>query len=81
MSARNFARVYKEKTGRTPGKALERFRVEAARRMLEQSGRNLEQIAQQCGFGDEERMRVTFQRHLGMTPSDYRRRIAEDTPA
>lgn len=81
MSARNFARVYKEKTGRTPGKALERFRVEAARRMLEQSGRNLEQIAQQCGFGDEERMRVTFQRHLGMTPSDYRRRMAEDTPA
>jgi transcriptional regulator GlxA family with amidase domain len=81
MSARNFARVYKEKTGRTPGRALECFRVEAARRMLEQSGRNLEQIAQQCGFGDEERMRVTFQRHLGMTPSEYRRRMADDTPA
>lgn len=81
MSARNFARVYKEKTGRTPGKALERFRVEAACRMLEQSGRNLEQIARQCGFGDEERMRVTFQRHLGTTPSAFRRRMAEDTPA
>jgi transcriptional regulator GlxA family with amidase domain len=81
MSARNFARVYKEKTGRTPAKALERFRVEAACRMLEQSTRNLEQIAQQCGFGDEERMRVTFQRHLDMTPSEYRRRMAEDTPA
>jgi len=81
MSVRNFARVYKEKTGRTPGKALEHFRVEAARRMLEQSGRNLEQVAQQCGFGDEERMRVTFQRHLGMTPSEYRRRMVEDAPA
>jgi transcriptional regulator GlxA family with amidase domain len=77
MSARNFARVYKEKTGRTPGKALEFFRVEAARRMLEQSGRNLEQIARQCGFGDEDRMRVTFQRHLGMTPSECRRRVTE----
>jgi transcriptional regulator GlxA family with amidase domain len=81
MSARNFARVYKEKTGRTPGKALELFRVETARRMLEQSGRNLEQIARQCGFGDEDRMRVTFQRHLGMTPSEYRRRIAEESLA
>lgn len=81
MSARNFARVYKEKTGRTPGKALELFRVEAARRMLEQSGRNLEQIARQCGFGDEDRMRVTFQRHLGMSPSEYRRRMAEDSPS
>jgi transcriptional regulator GlxA family with amidase domain len=81
MSARNFARVYKEKTGRTPAKALERFRVEAARRMLEQSARNLDQIARQCGFGDEDRMRVTFQRHLGMTPSAYRRRMAELAPA
>ncbi len=77
MSARNFARVYKEKTGRTPGKALEHLRVEAARRMLEQSARNFEQIARQCGFGDEDRMRVTFQRHLGMTPSEYRRRMVE----
>jgi transcriptional regulator GlxA family with amidase domain len=49
--------------------------------MLEQSGRNLEQIARQCGFGDEDRMRVTFQRHLGMTPSEYRRRIAEESLA
>lgn len=81
MSTRNFARVYKEKTGRTPGKALERFRIEAVRRMLEQSGRNLEQIARQCGFGDEERMRATFQRHLGMTPSEYCRRMAGKVPA
>jgi transcriptional regulator GlxA family with amidase domain len=81
MSTRNFARVYKEKTGRTPGKALERFRIEAVRRMLEQSGRNLEQIARQCGFGDEERMRATFQRHLGMTPSEYCRRMAGKLPA
>jgi transcriptional regulator GlxA family with amidase domain len=81
MSTRNFARVYKEKTGRTPGKALERFRIEAVRRMLEQSGRNLEQIARQCGFGDEERMRAAFQRHLGMTPSEYCRRMAGKLPA
>jgi len=75
MSARNFSRVYKEKTGRTPGKAVELFRVEAARRMLEQSERNLEQIAKQCGFGDEDRMRACFRRNLGMTPSEYRNRV------
>lgn len=81
MSARNFARVYKETTGRTPGKAVELFRVEAARRMLEQSGHNVDQIARQCGFGSEERMRVTFQRNLGMTPSAYRRRTAAEAGA
>lgn len=76
MSPRNFARVYKQKTGRTPAKAIEVFRLEAARRLLENTGRNLEQIALGCGFGDEERMRVTFRRHLGVAPRDYRKRFS-----
>ncbi|RZL63023.1 MAG: GlxA family transcriptional regulator [Variovorax sp.] len=76
MSPRHFARVYKQKTGRTPAKAVEVFRLEAARRLLEDSARNVDQIAQLCGFGDEERMRVTFQRNLGVAPRDYRKRFA-----
>ena len=74
MSPRNFARVYKQKTGNTPYKALELVRLEAARRLLENSKQNLDQIARQCGFVDEERMRVVFHRNLGMSPSDYRKR-------
>jgi transcriptional regulator GlxA family with amidase domain len=76
MSPRNFARLYKSKTGRTPAKALEVFRLEAARRMLEESDRNLTQIAGACGFGDEERMRRTFLRHLSVSPHDYRQRFS-----
>lgn len=78
MSPRNFARVYKHKTGRTPAKAVEVFRLEAARRLLEDSERSVGQIADLCGFGDEERLRVSFQRHLGVAPRDYRRRFAVD---
>ncbi|MDY4300802.1 helix-turn-helix domain-containing protein [Pseudomonas salmasensis] len=76
MSPRNFARVYKQKTGRTPAKAIELFRMEAARRMLEDSQRSIEQIAGLCGFGDEERMRCTFHRHLTISPRDYRERFS-----
>ncbi|SDG08373.1 GlxA family transcriptional regulator [Pseudomonas abietaniphila] len=76
MSARNFSRVYKQKTGRSPAKALEVFRLEAARRLLEDSDRSICQIASACGFGDEERMRVTFQRHLAISPRDYRTRFS-----
>jgi len=76
MSPRHFARLYKQKTGRTPAKAVELFRLEAARRLLEDSTRNIDQIAALCGFGDEERMRVTFQRNLGVAPRDYRKRFA-----
>ena len=76
MSARNFARVYKQKTGRPPAKAVELFRIGAAKRMLEQSEANLAQIARQCGFGDEDRMCTAFRRHLDETPSAYRKRFA-----
>ncbi|MBF6030476.1 DJ-1/PfpI family protein [Pseudomonas sp. P115] len=76
MSPRNFARVYKQRTGRTPAKAVELFRMEAARRLLEDSERNIDQIARLCGFGDEERMRYTFHRHLTISPREYRERFS-----
>ena len=69
MSPRNFARSYKAKTGRTPAKAVEVFRLEAARRLLEDTEYGVDRIARSCGFGDEERMRTTFQRHLAISPS------------
>ena len=80
MSPRNFARSYKAKTGRTPAKAIEVFRLEAARRLLEETEQGVGRIARSCGFGDEERMRTTFQRHLAISPRDYRRRFSTRSP-
>ena len=77
MSARNFARVYKTKTGRTPAKAIELFRLETARRLLEDTDERIETIARRTGFGDEDRMRNTFQRHLNVSPRDYRERFGQ----
>src|SRR5262249_14238750 len=82
MSARNFARVYKTKTGRTPAKAIELFRLETARRLLEDTNERIESIARRTGFGDEDRMRNTFQRHLNVSPRDYRARFGHyDVPS
>lgn len=82
MSARNFARVYKTKTGRTPAKTIELFRLETARKMLEDTDERIETIARRTGFGDEDRMRNTFQRHLNVSPRDYRERFGHRaTPA
>jgi transcriptional regulator GlxA family with amidase domain len=76
MSPRNFARVYAERMGRTPAKAVEAMRVEAARRALEEGGASVEGVARHCGFGDEERMRRSFLRRLGVGPRAYRARFA-----
>ena len=76
MSPRNFARVYAEKRGRTPAKAVEAIRLDAARRRLEETDERIEAIAQHCGFNSDEQMRTAFIRHLGIAPRDYRKRFA-----
>jgi hypothetical protein len=50
------------------------------RRLLEHPDHNVGQMALQCGFGQEERIRVTFQRNPGVTPSEYRKRFAAFQP-
>jgi transcriptional regulator GlxA family with amidase domain len=74
MSPRSFSRRYHEATGRTPARAIEEIRIEAARRMLER-GQPVNQTARRCGFGSEETMRRGFLRVLGTNPRAYRERF------
>jgi transcriptional regulator GlxA family with amidase domain len=77
MTPRTFARTYVNRTGMTPANGVEALRVETARLLLEsrQVGGVVE-VAKRAGFGDDERMRRAFLRHLGVTPSEYRRRFS-----
>ena len=76
MSERSFSRHYVESTGLTPARAVERLRVEAARRLLSESRLPVKRISQRCGFGSEETMRRSFLRLLATTPQDYRARFS-----
>jgi transcriptional regulator GlxA family with amidase domain len=73
MSPRNFARVFTKEMKTTPAKFVERLRVEAARRRLEESHNSMEMIAGECGFGNVNSMRNVFQRTLKIAPGQYRR--------
>jgi transcriptional regulator GlxA family with amidase domain len=73
MSPRNFARVFTKEMKTTPAKFVERLRVEAARRRLEESQNSMETIATECGFGNVNSMRNVFQRTLKIPPGQYRR--------
>ncbi len=75
MSERSFSRHHAEATGQTPARAVERLRMEAARRLLSDSRTPVKRIAQRCGFGSEETMRRSFLRLLDVTPQDYRSRF------
>jgi transcriptional regulator GlxA family with amidase domain len=75
MSPRNFFRVFVREVGMTPGRFVERARVEAARRLLEETSRGIPEVAAACGFGSAETMRIAFRRALGVNPRSYRGRF------
>ena len=75
MSPRHFARVFAQEVGVTPARFVEKLRLEAARRRLEESSQSVEVISVETGFGSAESMRRSFLRHLRVTPTDYRSRF------
>jgi len=81
MSPRHFARAFAAEVGLTPGRYVERIRLEAARRALEDTADGIEQAARACGYGTPEAMRRAFIEALGVSPAEYRRRFRPGTPA
>jgi transcriptional regulator GlxA family with amidase domain len=73
MSQRHFARVFTAEVGMSPGRYVERVRVETAKRYLEESDLTVDVIAAAAGFGTAESMRRAFHQHLDVSPTDYRR--------
>lgn len=77
MSERNFRRRYREATGRSPGQAVEVFRLEAASQALSSGSRSIKQIARMVGCETEGNLLRLFRRHYGITPSEFRKRFSQ----
>lgn len=75
LSPRHFARAFAAEVGMPPGRYVERTRLEAARRHLEDSAEGIEQTARACGYRTTEAMRRAFIEALGVSPAEYRRRF------
>jgi transcriptional regulator GlxA family with amidase domain len=75
LSPRHFARAFAAEVGMPPGRYVERARLEAARRHLEDSAAGIEQTARACGYRTTEAMRRAFIEALGVSPAEYRRRF------
>lgn len=72
MSVNSYARLFKEQTGYTPGKYLQRMRVEKASNMLHHSDMSIDQIAMECGFCDRYHLSKVFARIMEIPPASYR---------
>lgn len=75
LSPRHFTRVFRQRTSTTPAAYVEAARLEAARRLLEDSDHSLPQVAAASGLGSVETLHRVFRRRLSTTPAEYRRRF------
>jgi transcriptional regulator GlxA family with amidase domain len=81
MSPRHFARRFAVDTGMTPAAFVAAARLDAARQALAAGADSIDCIAHRLGFGTAERLRRTFQRHLAVTPSQFRQHFQIGTAA
>lgn len=80
VSERHLSRLFIDHIGTTPGRFVERIRVEAARGLLERTALPIDAVSVRAGFGSDETMRRAFLRVLGVSPSAYRDRFRTTHP-
>jgi transcriptional regulator GlxA family with amidase domain len=76
ISPRHFIRRFKAATGLAPVDYLQRLRVRAAQRLLEEPHAGVQEAGQAVGYEDPAFFRRLFVRHTGEAPSAYRRRFS-----
>ncbi len=74
-SRRNLVRRFKAATGCTPIEYLQKTRIEAAKRLLEQTDQSVLEVTLQAGYNDLKAFRQLFRKNTGMTPTAYREKF------
>lgn len=75
LTPRTFKRRFREATGDRPLQYLQKLRVEASKRLLEDPRQRLHQVTRAVGYEDASSFSRLFRTHTGMTPSAYRSRF------
>ena len=78
ISYRQLSRVFKKITGSSVLKYYNQIRIERAKKMLEESGLSVKQIAADLGFESEYYFYRLFKKMTTMAPHKYRRRGNQD---
>jgi transcriptional regulator GlxA family with amidase domain len=73
IAERTLKRRFKQATGNTLIDYVQKIRIEAAKRLLEDSTMPVDEIAASVGYEDNSFFRRLFKRLTGLTPSRYRR--------
>lgn len=81
LSERQLSRRFLNAYGQTPGEWLARERLRHAQELLERTDCTVDVVASDSGFGTAAGLRAAFNRHLHISPTDYRNAWAVGTDA
>lgn len=72
------SKVLKDRKGTTLRQYIIAYRLKLAKRLLAESAKSINEVAEECGFNDPSYFTKTFRGAFGMTPKEYRNLTKED---
>lgn len=72
IGRRTFERRFKQATNNSVLEYIQRIKMEAAKRSLESSRKNINEVMYDVGYTDTKTFRSTFKKVTGLTPIEYR---------
>jgi len=78
VGRRNFDRRFIKATGNTPVEYLQRVRIESAKKSLETSPKNINEVMYEVGYADVKAFREVFRKITGLSPLDYKHKFNKE---
>jgi transcriptional regulator GlxA family with amidase domain len=81
VGRRSFERRFKKATSNTIAEYIQRVKVEAAKKELEASRKNINEVMYELGYSDVKAFRTTFKKITGLSPVAYRNKYTKEAVA
>lgn len=78
IGRRHFERRFKKATNNTPVEYIQRVKIEAAKKQLESSRKNVNEVMYDVGYSDTKAFRTIFRKITGLSPIEYRNRYNKE---
>jgi transcriptional regulator GlxA family with amidase domain len=80
IGRRHFERRFKKATNNTPVEYIQRVKIEAAKKQLESSRKNVNEVMYEVGYSDTKAFRTVFKKITGLSPIDYKNKYNKGIP-
>jgi transcriptional regulator GlxA family with amidase domain len=81
LGRRNLERRFKKATANTVTEYIQRVKIEASKKCLETSRKNINEVMYEVGYSDTKAFRSTFKKFTGLSPAAYRNKYNKEALA